>query len=131
MTSSCACSDEDYSVQRLRIFLTERFPYQLDLVLKGCDPVAYSLSTSMCNIIFIVQPWRICFKNKPLVTHPRIFWSHVTKHTYTINVEIGQVPDSLIVRQYEPGRENHEFDPRLGNFILCVCRNFGGNNIRA
>ena len=26
----------------------------------------------------------------------------------------------LMVRWYEPGRENHEFDPRLGNFLLCV-----------
>ena len=31
-----------------------------------------------------------------------------------------QVPDSLMIRRYEPGRKNHELDPRLGNFLLCV-----------
>ena len=32
-----------------------------------------------------------------------------------------QVPDSLMVRRYERGRENHEFNPcRLGNFFLYV-----------
>ena len=30
----------------------------------------------------------------------------------------GRVPNSLMVREYEPGREDHEFDPRLGNFFL-------------
>ena len=34
--------------------------------------------------------------------------------------KVPQVPDSLMDRWYEPGRENHEFDPRLGNFFLCV-----------
>ena len=33
---------------------------------------------------------------------------------------VGRVPDSLMVRRYEPGRENHEFNPRLGNFFLWV-----------
>ena len=27
---------------------------------------------------------------------------------------------SLMVRLYEPGREDHEFDPRLEDFFLCV-----------
>ena len=34
----------------------------------------------------------------------------------------GQVPtcNSLMVRGYQPGREDHEFDPRLGNFFLFI-----------
>ena len=27
---------------------------------------------------------------------------------------------SLMVRGYEPEREDHEFDPRLGNFFLSI-----------
>ena len=30
------------------------------------------------------------------------------------------VPNSLMVRGYEPGREDHKFDPRLGNFFLSM-----------
>ena len=29
----------------------------------------------------------------------------------------GRVPDSLMVKRYEPGRENHEFNSMLGNFF--------------
>ena len=34
-----------------------------------------------------------------------------------------------MVRKYEPGREDHEFDPKLGNFFLSTqkiscCNNF-------
>ena len=32
----------------------------------------------------------------------------------------GQVPNNLMVRGYEPGREDHEFDPRLDNFFLSI-----------
>ena len=34
---------------------------------------------------------------------------------------IGYSPNSLMVRGYEPGREDHEFNPRLGSFFLSVC----------
>ena len=30
----------------------------------------------------------------------------------------GQVPSSLMVREYEPGGEDNEFNPRSGNFFL-------------
>ena len=33
------------------------------------------------------------------------------------------VPNSLMVRWYEPGRDNHEFDPSLGNLFLVRCVN--------
>ena len=29
-----------------------------------------------------------------------------------------------MVRQYEPGREDHEFDPRLGSFLLSIIVDF-------
>ena len=32
------------------------------------------------------------------------------------------------VRRYDPGRENHEFDPTLGDFFLCVCIGLVGTN---
>ena len=34
------------------------------------------------------------------------------------HIRLGQVPDSLMVRWYERGRESREFHPRLGNFFL-------------
>ena len=32
------------------------------------------------------------------------------------------VPKSLMVRGYEPGSEDHEFDPRIGDFFLSIER---------
>ena len=41
-------------------------------------------------------------------------------HTVPDSLMTHTVPDSLTVRRYETGKENHEFDPRLGNFFPCV-----------
>ena len=37
-------------------------------------------------------------------------------------MRVCKVRDSLMVRWYEPGREDNEFDPKLGNFFLCICK---------
>ena len=44
----------------------------------------------------------------------------MSEHKIWAYVHIGQVPNNLTVRGYEPGREDHEFDPRLGNFFLSM-----------
>ena len=39
-----------------------------------------------------------------------------------LSFSICDSPISLMVRGYEPGREDHEFDPRLGSFFLVRCK---------
>ena len=39
----------------------------------------------------------------------------------TLNANsIEHLPDSVMVRRHEPGKENHELDPRLGDFFPCT-----------
>ena len=50
--------------------------------------------------------------------HVSKLWLHLTKATFPF----GQVPKSLMVSGYEPGRKDHEFDPRLVNFFPVICK---------
>ena len=62
---------------------------------------------------------KVRVEGKQLVTLH--FFFHIERKKL-LNLGSGLVPNSLMVRGYEPGREDIEFDPRLGNFFLSILR---------